>query len=71
MNKEIHTHNTRQHQDPNIIRRKTQAMAKSFICRGPETWGSLPKMIKESKTLKSFKNKLKNKYLQGYVDSNK
>jgi len=71
INKEIHTHNTRQHQDPNIIRRKTQAMAKSFICRGPETWGSLPKMIKESTTLKSFKNKLKNKYLQDYVDLSK
>ena len=71
MNNVIHNHQTRKYRDPNIIRRKTQIMAKSFICRGPEIWGSLPKIIKESKTLKFFKDKLKNKYIQDYLDISK
>ena len=59
LNKEIHTHNTRQKLDIHINPTNTQVAYNSIIFQGPELWSKLSDDIKNSITFLSFKNKLK------------
>ena len=66
LNEEIHSYNTRQAANPNIISRKTRQMASSFICKGPSLWVDIPINLQEAKTINSFKRQTKLLYLQQY-----
>ena len=63
---EIHSHNTRQRYDPNIIVHKSVTMANSFICLGPKLWNKLPQKIKESRSLNVLKVHSKCHYISSY-----
>ena len=59
-NCDIHEHYTRCRNDPRAVARNSHIMKKSFICKGPELWGALPKNTKERKSLSSVKRQIKN-----------
>lgn len=59
LNREIHSHNTRQNTSLHILTRRTVLAAKSFIFQGPEYWNSLPEEIKDCRTIECFKKKHK------------
>ena len=63
-NCDIHEHYTRCRNDPRAVARNSHIMNKSFICKGPELWGALPKNTKERKSISSFKRQIKKMHIQ-------
>jgi len=61
-----HHHFTRRRHDPKIIARKYAPLDRSYLCRGPAMWSALHPDIKNSKTIQSFKNKIKRKNIDKY-----
>lgn len=56
----IHTHNTRQRQNPHLIPNKNNQIAKQVTHKGPDIWiKCVPPHLKDSKTLKYFSKKMK------------
>jgi len=65
-NRDIHTYNTRHRNDPIIIRRNFSLLNKSFLCKGPLLWSGLNPVIKNCKTLVSFKRNIKKSKIRSY-----
>ncbi len=65
-NQDIHTHNTRQQQNPHIVRRRTKATAKNLVHIGPKLWANLPVTHRENRTRLSFAKKCKTLLLERY-----
>lgn len=62
----IHTYQTRNQHSLYIPRPNLTLFKHSFMYSGPKFWNSIPKEIKESKSLSSFKIKLKSHMLRAY-----
>ena len=60
----IHTYQTRNQHSLYIPRPNLTLFKHSFMYSGPKLWNSIPKEIKESKSLSSFKIKLKSHMLR-------
>ncbi len=65
-NSQVHSHNTRRIDGPHVVARRLKIVSDSFICRGPEYWNTLPDYIKECRTKKSFKTKMKKWFISNY-----
>jgi hypothetical protein len=65
-NCDIHSHNTRNRENPHIITRRTNLASKSLRHKGPEVWYTIPNDIKSTKSLTSFTRKLKKSIIDGY-----
>lgn len=67
-NDEVHNHNTRQKNNPHTMIRRTAAAQKTILHKGPNLWNKIPKHLKESKSLKSFKYKYKKLLINSYLN---
>ena len=65
---EHHDHNTRHRHYPQIAKHKSAMYNKSFLCKSPSTWESLPQMARDSKTIHSFSRRFKKMKLSNYND---
>ncbi len=65
-NQDIHTHNTRQQQNPHMVRRCTKAAARNLVHIGPKLWANLPVTHRENRTRLSFAKKCKTLLLERY-----
>ena len=63
-NSTVHTHNTRNLNNPHVQSRRTNIAARNIRHNGAEIWYKIPVYIKEAKTLKSFTYKLKKNIYQ-------
>ena len=63
INREIHTHNTRQSFTPHLQKHNCALMKNSFICKSPLKWISLPVCIKNLAS-STFNRKLKKHLLE-------
>ena len=66
-NSTIHTHITRNTNNPHVERRRTTKASRTIRHRGPSYWYHIPKAIRESKTIKSFSRKLKEYFIGAYA----
>jgi len=66
INKQLHTYNTRNKNNPIVPRHKTELGKKCLSHMGPIIWNTVPNNIKEKKTLNSFKSLLKINLLKRY-----
>ena len=57
LNRDIHSHATRQSTDPRPPKSNSYIMNNSFLCKGPRLWSELDHKIKVSKTKSSFKKR--------------
>jgi len=62
----IHSHNTRNRENPHINTRRTNIAAKSLRHKGPEIWYKIPNKIKLIKTINSFSKQIKNIVIDKY-----
>ena len=67
INRNIHSHYTRQQQNYFIYRCNTSLRLESIKHAGPRTWNALPIDIKTTQSFCQFKNKLKHHLLQYYL----
>jgi len=68
MNRNIHTHNTRNRNNPHVAFRHSTAASRSIRHNGPAVWYNIPEDITNIRTLKSFSNKLKNIIFRKYSE---
>ena len=66
INRTIHSHNTRNINNPHMERRRTNKAARTIRHRGPAYWYQIPYLIRESKTNKSFSSKLRRHNIETY-----
>jgi hypothetical protein len=62
----IHTHNTRNKNNPHVTHRRTNIASKSLRHKGPEIWYQIPEYIQSNKTVKSFASQLKKHIIDSY-----
>ena len=67
-NNNIHGHNTRQAKNLHPIKAKTRFGKKSIKYYGANLWNSIDDETRTAETLKSFAHKVKEKYLEGYLE---
>ena len=65
-NTTIHTHNTRQRDNPHSHQIRTLVARNSIVHRAPQIWSDIPKEIRKMYTRNSFKRALKQSLLSGY-----
>jgi hypothetical protein len=65
-NNAIHSHQTRHSSDIHVTQRRSETVSRSFICRCPATWLSLPTDIKRSVSHNAFKYQIKRYYMSNY-----
>ena len=65
-NTNIHSHHTRNRDNPHIHARRTNIAAKSLRHKGPQIWYKLPNEIKTAKSLASFTNKFTKFIIESY-----
>ena len=65
-NNDIHTHNTRQSNDPHIRGRRTFQAGQSITHRGPHLWNTLPINIKELPKKHLFVKHLRKLFIENY-----
>jgi hypothetical protein len=58
-NEDIHTHDTRNRNNPHISQRRVSIASNCLRHKGPEIWYSIPHEIHSMKTIKSFSKRLK------------
>ena len=63
---EIQDYPTRQINDLNLTCNKKSFSDHAIRTSGPILWNSLPKTLKESKTIRHFRNQFKQKLIQNY-----
>jgi len=66
INRTIHSHNTRNINNPHMERRRTNKTARTIRHRGAAYWYQIPYLIRESKTIKSFSSKLRRHIIEAY-----
>ena len=64
LNRDIHSHNTRNKNAPHITDRHGKKICKSFIHAAPQTWYNIPEKTKQLRTIKSFGGKYKQELLK-------
>jgi len=67
INSSIHTHDTRNKNNPHVHPRRTNTASKNIRHNGPLIWYTIPNDIKQHKTLKTFTYKLKTNMLNKYM----
>ena len=65
-NRDIHEYHTRHCYDPRPPRANSKLLEKSYLCRGPKLWMELDGVTKTSKSMHSFKSKMKRNILKSY-----
>lgn len=65
---EHHDHNTRHKHYPQIAKHKSAMYNKSFLCKSPSIWESLPQTIRDGYTIHSFSRRFKKNRLSNYID---
>jgi hypothetical protein len=50
------------------IKKPGPVLGSSFICKGPELWNNLPESLQASESKKALRSKLKETYLNQYVN---
>ena len=65
-NTTIHTHNTRQRDNPHSHQIRTLVARNSIVHRAPQIWSDIPKEIRKMNTRNSFKRALTQSLLSGY-----
>ena len=66
LNINIHDHDTRNKQNPHIMKRKTNIAPNSFKHKGPVVWNNITNEIRKCKQIKSFSHKLKLNIIHDY-----
>ena len=66
MHPTIHSHNTRQRDNPHSHQIRTLVARNSIVHRAPQIWSDIPKEIRKINTRNSFKRALKQSFLSGY-----
>ena len=66
LNTDIHTHDTRNKNNPHIAQRRTVIAYKNLRHKGPAIWYSIPSEIRIKNTFKSFNNNLKKYFINNY-----
>ena len=66
-NSSCHSYNTRYKN--NYRSKKHKTLLTSFNVQVPIIWNNLPQYVKDSKSLKCFKNKLKTYFLHEYISA--
>ena len=64
LNRDIHSHNTRNKDAPHITDRNSKTICKSFLHAAPQTWYNISEEIKQLKNIKTFSGKLKKQLLK-------
>jgi hypothetical protein len=65
-NEDIHTHDTRNRNNPHISQRRVSIASNCLRHKGPEIWYSIPHEIHSMKTIKSFSKRLKKQLVDKY-----
>ena len=63
---DVHNYSTRHVNDFNRTKNKKTFSDHAIRTNGPILWNSLPKILKESKSVKQFRNQLKQNLIQNY-----
>ena len=66
-NVEVHNIDTRNKMNPRITSGKYNITSRTFIHQGPKLWAELPINLKHAISVKSFKFKTKQIYLNNYL----
>ena len=65
-NRDIHSYETRQSNNPRTVPHRNHVLSNSFVCKGPDQWNKLPNDVRNAPSILSFKSRLANLYLSNY-----
>ena len=65
-NSNVHSFNTRQHNDLHFAPMRMDIVFRSFICRAPNLWSKLPDRLKDIRSTQSFDSQIKKHFISSY-----